>query len=153
MDESCRPFPIYAYVIAAGAVVHTLDGYRFYYPAIRDLLFRPGQVVRVVRASHPPFHMAEKTRPVHAPSLDRRDGALQPSRQYDFREMRLTSGAQRGLASSRPEPHVLLGTNERGGQPWTSLPRCCSSVSMSTKTPSPSLTHLMIAVPTSCRWG
>src|SRR5437667_4021528 len=39
------------------------------------------------------------------------------ARQYDFREVRLTSGAQRGLASSRPEPHVLLGTNERGGQP------------------------------------
>src|SRR5436309_15708206 len=38
-------------------------------------------------------------------------------RQYDLREVRLTSGAQRGLASSRPEPHVLLGTNERGGQP------------------------------------
>ena len=31
-----------------------------------------------------------------------------PSRQYDFRAMRLTSGALRGLASSRPEPHVLL---------------------------------------------
>ena len=31
--------------------------------------------------------------------------------------MRLTSAVLRGLASSRPEPHVLLGTNERGGQP------------------------------------
>ena len=31
-----------------------------------------------------------------------------PSRQYDFRAMRLTSGALRGLASSRPEPQVLL---------------------------------------------
>jgi len=30
------------------------------------------------------------------------------SRQYDFRAVRLTSGALRGLASSRPEPHVLL---------------------------------------------
>ena len=29
-------------------------------------------------------------------------------RQYDFRAVRLTSGALRGLASSRPEPHVLL---------------------------------------------
>jgi prophage maintenance system killer protein len=33
---------------------------------------------------------------------------IRPSRQYDFRdEMRLTSGALRGLASSRPEPQVL----------------------------------------------
>jgi hypothetical protein len=31
-----------------------------------------------------------------------------PHRQYDFRAVRLTSGALRGLASSRPEPHVLL---------------------------------------------
>src|SRR2546427_6580478 len=63
------------------------------------------------------------------------------SRQYDFREVRLTSGAQRGLASSRPEPHVLSGTNERGGQPWVSLARCSSSVSTSTRTPSPSPTR------------
>ena len=32
---------------------------------------------------------------------------VDPARHYDFRAMRLTSGAQRGLASSRPEPHVL----------------------------------------------
>src|SRR5437016_7190807 len=38
-------------------------------------------------------------------------------RQYDFREVRLTSAAQRGLASWRPEPQGALGTNERGGQP------------------------------------
>ena len=31
-----------------------------------------------------------------------------PPRQYDFRAVRLTSGALRGLASSRPEPPVLL---------------------------------------------
>jgi hypothetical protein len=30
------------------------------------------------------------------------------ARQYDFRAVRLTSGALRGLASSRPEPPVLL---------------------------------------------
>src|SRR2546422_7737132 len=43
------------------------------------------------------------------------------ARQYDFREVRLTSATQRGLASSRPEPHRALGTTERGGQPWTSV--------------------------------
>src|SRR5438876_3058051 len=40
-------------------------------------------------------------------TLDRHDVSL-ASRQYDFRAVRLTSGALRGLASSRPEPHVLL---------------------------------------------
>src|SRR5262249_38033676 len=59
------------------------------------------------------------------------------ARQNDFHEVRLTSGAQRGLASSRPEPHVLSGTHERGGQPWTSLARRCSSVSTFTRTRSP----------------
>jgi hypothetical protein len=32
---------------------------------------------------------------------------ISTARQYDFREVRLTSATQRGLASSRPEPHVL----------------------------------------------
>src|SRR5213594_1327661 len=75
------------------------------------------------------------------------------SRQYDFREVRLTSGAQRGLASSRPEPHVLLGTNERGGQPWVSLARRSSSVSMFTRTPLPWPTRQRTAVRRWCRWG
>src|SRR5205823_14894104 len=33
-----------------------------------------------------------------------RPSCLQSPRQYDFREVRLTSAAQRGLASARPEP-------------------------------------------------
>src|SRR5207249_2233974 len=74
-------------------------------------------------------------------------------RQYDLREVRLTSGAQRGLASSRPEPHVLLGTNERGGQPWVSLARRSSSVSMFTRTPLPWPTRQRTAVRRWCRWG
>src|SRR5437870_4963341 len=58
-------------------------------------------------------------------------------RQYDLREVRLTSGAQRGLASSRPEPHVLLGTNERGGQPWVSLARRSSLSANMSETATP----------------
>src|SRR5262249_11606252 len=34
-------------------------------------------------------------------------------RQSDFPAVRLTSGALRGLASSRPEPHVLLAQTSR----------------------------------------
>src|SRR5438132_4988944 len=78
---------------------------------------------------------------------------VETSRQYDLREVRLTSGAQRGLASSRPEPHVLLGTNERGGQPWVSLARRSSSVSMFTRTPLPWPTRQRTAVRRWCRWG
>ena len=39
------------------------------------------------------------------------------SRQYDFRAMRLTSGAQRGLASGGQSRPVLSAHYERGGQP------------------------------------
>ena len=38
-------------------------------------------------------------------------------RQYDFRAMRLTSGAQRGLASRGQSRLVLSAHDERGGQP------------------------------------
>src|SRR5207244_289865 len=108
----------------------------------------------------PAQHVRAEGVPVHAAVIEPRAGRSGAgdrrrllARQYDFREVRLTSGAQRGLASSRPEPHVLSGTNERGGQPWVSLARCSSSVSTSTRTPSPSPTRRRIAAPTSSRWG
>src|SRR5437762_7609429 len=75
------------------------------------------------------------------------------ARQYDFREVRLTSAAQRGLASSRPEPPGALGTNERGGQPWQSLAGPFTSVSMFTRTPSPSPTRPRTVAPRWWRWG
>src|SRR2546426_9257945 len=75
------------------------------------------------------------------------------SRQYDFREVRLTSSAQRGLASWGQSRPVLSAHNERGGQPWKSLAKPSMSVSMSTRTPSPSPTRRRTAAPRWCRWG
>ena len=42
---------------------------------------------------------------------------LTKPRQYDFHEVRLTSGAQRGLASRGQSRRVLSAHHERGGQP------------------------------------
>src|SRR5262249_33023747 len=81
------------------------------------------------------------------------EGPAAHPRQNDFHEMRLTSGAQRGLALSRPEPHVLFGTHERGGQPWTSLASRCSSVSMFTRTRSRWRTPRTIAARVPARRG
>ena len=44
-------------------------------------------------------------------------GDARGSRQYDFREVRLTSSTQRGLASRGQSRPVLSAHNERGGQP------------------------------------
>src|SRR2546430_11813411 len=49
MNDSCRPFPIDAYVVSAGAVVHTLNRFRPHFPATRDLLLRAEEVVRFGR--------------------------------------------------------------------------------------------------------
>src|SRR5260370_32050262 len=40
------------------------------------------------------------------------------ARQYDFREVRLTPSAQRGLALLGQSRPVLSADTERGGQPW-----------------------------------
>ena len=50
-------------------------------------------------------------------SVCERKAHISTDRQYDFRAMRLTSGAQRGLASNGQSRPVLLAHHERGGQP------------------------------------
>jgi hypothetical protein len=45
--------------------------------------------------------------PILHVSVDCRKPHVSTDRHDDFRAVRLTSAAQRGLASSRPEPHVL----------------------------------------------
>src|SRR6267143_4422597 len=52
MNESCRPFPIDAYVVSAGAVVHTLNRFRPHLPATRDPLLRAEEIVRFCRVIH-----------------------------------------------------------------------------------------------------
>src|SRR2546426_12605797 len=52
MNESCRPFPVDAYVVSAGAVVHTLNRFGPHLPATRDLFLRAEEVVRFGRVIH-----------------------------------------------------------------------------------------------------
>src|SRR2546427_9838888 len=52
MNESCRPFPVDAYVVSAGAVVHTLNRFGPHLPATRDLFLRAEEIVRFARAIH-----------------------------------------------------------------------------------------------------
>src|SRR6267142_1383697 len=80
-------------------------------------------------------------------------GFAQAPRQYDFREVRLTPSALRWLAFAGQSRQVLEAHTERGGQPWKSLARPCTSVSMSTRNPSPSPTRQRSAGPRWCRWA
>ena len=74
-------------------------------------------------------------------------------RQYEFREVELTSSAQRGSASRGQDRPVLVAHTKRGDQPWTSLASACSSASMSIRSRSPSRMRRKSAVPRWCRWG
>src|SRR5467141_1310230 len=70
MDDSCRPFPIYVYVVSDGAVVQTLDRLRLHLPAIRDLLLRAEEVVRSAGSStstnaSPPMNFSPSIRSGH----------------------------------------------------------------------------------------
>src|SRR2546425_421510 len=52
MNKSCRPFPVDAYVVSAGAVVHTLNRFGPHLPATRDLFLRAEEIVRFGRVIH-----------------------------------------------------------------------------------------------------
>ena len=85
--------------------------------------FLPGRKEPVGRLPRTVPHANDSSLIVTLERPDRRGRIIQdgiPSllgysaRQYDFRAVRLTSATQRGLASSRPAPHVLL--HKRAGR-------------------------------------